>query len=62
MGYECDGNQGVGAHYGNGNPAHTGCVSESPPVCITYTNTAVLTTSKSGATKSSSLTVTVCRI
>ncbi len=24
MGYECDGNQGVGAHYGNGNPAHTG--------------------------------------
>ena len=24
MGYECDGNQGVGAHYGRGNPAHTG--------------------------------------
>jgi hypothetical protein len=60
MGYECDGNQGVGAHYGNGNPAHTGCVAA--PVCITYTNTAVLTTSKSLATRSSSLTVTVCRI
>ncbi|MGH2807412.1 MAG: hypothetical protein ACRDKT_09050 [Actinomycetota bacterium] len=62
MGYECDGNQGVGAHYGNGNPAHTGCVQDTPPVCITYTNTAVLTTSKSQATKSSSITVRVCRI
>ncbi|MGH2806049.1 MAG: hypothetical protein ACRDKT_02115 [Actinomycetota bacterium] len=32
MGYECDGNQGVGAHYGRGNPAHTGdCGSGSTP-------------------------------
>ena len=31
MGYECDGNQGVGAHYGNGNPAHTGDCAENEP-------------------------------
>ena len=30
MGYECDGNQGVGAHYGNGNPAHTGDCGSAP--------------------------------
>jgi len=36
MGYECDGNQGIGAHYGNGNPAHTGdCdgTTTSSPTC-----------------------------
>ena len=40
MGYECDGNQGVGAHYGNGNPAHTGdCApaeEEPPPPTTEY--------------------------
>jgi len=42
MGYECDGNQGVGAHYGNGNPAHTGdcggTEEEPPPPCPTDMN------------------------
>ena len=42
MGYECDGNQGVGAHYGNGNPAHTGdcagTTQEEPP-CVDDTST-----------------------
>ena len=35
MGYECDGNQGVGAHYGNGNPAHTGrcALTTTTPTC-----------------------------
>ena len=38
MGYECDGNQGVGAHYGNGNPAHTGDCTPPPP-CTDNPNT-----------------------
>ena len=35
MGYECDGNQGVGAHYGHGNPAHTGDCAPAPTTCPT---------------------------
>src|SRR3954452_1022149 len=33
-GYECDRNHGIG----RGNPAHTGCTSTTPPVCVPKTD------------------------